>query len=485
MEHAPGSKVLFVAAEAAPFAKVGGLADVAGALPKYLHSLGHDVRVILPLYRLVDRTRYGIHDALGGQRFPVLGSEQLASLAETTFEGVPVYFIANDHYYDRDDVYGYEDDVERFLYFCRATLEALDRLQWSPDIIHTNDWHTAAIPYWIGAGYALPEASLSAATVLTIHNLAYQGGFDPEAYPRVWVEPSRVHRRADGWNDLLSQGIHEADMINAVSERYAHEITTPEYGEGIEGLLTARQNHLRGILNGIDDDMFNPATDPAIAKNYSAEDLDGKEDCKLALQQEVGFDVGPRRPLVGLIGRLVDQKGFDLVAEMLEPLLAEIDLQVVILGTGAPEYHDLLRLQAARNRRQIAAYLTFDAALAQRIYAGVDMFLMPSRFEPCGLGQMISLRYGTVPIVRATGGLADTVTDYQGATGRGTGFVFRRYHSVSLVTAISRALEIYRQPERWREIQLQGMRQDNSWTASAQRYLSLYQEAIEARKHRQ
>jgi starch synthase len=262
-----------------------------------------------------------------------------------------------------------------------------------------------------------------------------------------------------------------------VSERYAEEITTPEYGEGLEDLLTRRQNALRGILNGIDYEIFDPATDPAIAQHYSVDQLDGKEACKAALQREAGFDVNPRTPLVGIVGRLADQKGFDLVAQVLEPLLAEVDVQLVLLGTGEPQYHDLFRQLAAHNRRQLAAYLTFDAALAQRIYAGSDMFLMPSRFEPCGLGQLISLRYGTVPVVRATGGLADTVTDYQPSTRRGTGFVFRRYDPVALVVALGRALEIYRQTDRWREIQVQGMQKDVSWGASAGRYVEAYHEA--------
>jgi starch synthase len=275
----------------------------------------------------------------------------------------------------------------------------------------------------------------------------------------------------------MTQGIYGADIINTVSETYAQEITTPSYGEGLDTLLRDRANQLRGILNGIDDQRFDPATDPDIAANYSADSLQGKTACKAALQQEVGFDLNPRTPLVGLIGRLVEQKGFDLVAEILEPLTAEVDLQVVILGTGEPKYHDLVRELAAHNRRQIAVYLTFDEALAQRIYAGCDMFLMPSRFEPCGLGQMIALRYGTVPIVRSTGGLADTVMDYQPMTGRGTGFVFRRYDATALTFALGRAFEVYRQPEEWRSLQHQGMMQDFSWNASAKKYVDMYHEA--------
>ncbi|MEA2638838.1 MAG: starch synthase [Chloroflexota bacterium] len=469
-------KILFVAAEVAPFAKVGGLADVAGALPKELHALGHDVRVIMPRYAPIDGQKFGIREAAGGAAFEVPGSDQPATLAEAMAGPVPVYFVECPHYFDRPGIYGFPDDIERFLYFCRAVLEATELLGWAPDVIHCNDWHTAVIPHWLHHRSDLPTTVRQAASILTIHNLAYQGDVDPTAFPQ-WLDASLMHRGPDGSVDLLSQGIHDADWITTVSERYAQEITTPEFGEGLEGLLTSRIHYLTGILNGIDYEVFNPATDPLIAQHYSVDDLAGKEACKLALQQEAGFDVGPRRPLIGLIGRLVDQKGFDLIAEVLEPLLAEVDLQVVILGTGEERYHEMLRQLSSRNRRQLAVYLTFDAALAQRIYAGSDMFLMPSRFEPCGLGQLISLRYGTVPVVRSTGGLADTVLDYQPSTGRGTGFVFRRYHSVSLVVALSRAFEVYREADRWREIQLQGMRQDVSWGASARRYVEVYQEA--------
>lgn len=474
MSEAGPLKILFAAAEVAPFAKVGGLADVAGALPKALRAAGHDVRIIMPCYRSIDGARYGLHEALSGARFEVPGSSESAGLMETTIGDVPVYFVDDAHYFGREQVYGFPDDIERFLYFSRAALAAVGPLQWVPDVVHCNDWHTSILPLWLHGHRPGIEA---AASVLTIHNLAYQGSFDPAGFPPAWTELQGLYRRANGSFDLLSQGIHAADLITTVSERYAEEITTPEYGEGLQDLLTKRQASLRGILNGIDYDVFDPATDPAIAQRYSVESLDGKEACKLALQQEAGFDANLRTPLIGMVSRLADQKGFDLIAAVLEPLLAEVDVQVVLLGTGEPRYHDLFREMVARNRRQLAAYLTFDAALAQRIYAGADVFLMPSRFEPCGLGQLISLRYGTVPVVRATGGLADTVADYQPSTGRGTGFVFHRYDPVSLVVALARALEIYRQPERWREIQVQGMRKDVSWGASAGRYVAAYREA--------
>jgi starch synthase len=471
-------RILFVAAEVAPFAKVGGLADVAGALPKELAALGHDVRVIMPRHKSIDGDRYGLRPAIDAP-VRVLGSDEPAHIEVAEAGPVPVYFVGSERYFARDNVYAYEDDIERFLYFCRATLDATDTLGWAPHVVHVNDWHTAVIPHWMRHGYEIPAPVRSAASMITIHNLAYRGELDPGRYPSEWIRPNAFEPRADGSYDLLAQGIASANLVTTVSERYAHEITLPEHGEGLDDLLRRRSNELRGIINGIDYEVFDPANDPAIAEPYSAGNLAGKAACKAALQREVGFDVGPRTPLIGIVGRLADQKGFDLVAEILEPLLTEVDVQLVMLGTGDARYHDLFRELAAHNRRQLSVDLKFDAALAQRIYAGSDMFLMPSRFEPCGLGQLISLRYGTVPVVRMTGGLADTVADYQPATRRGTGFVFRDYQPVALTLALGRALETYRDADRWRGIQIQGMQQDVSWKSSARKYVEVYQRAAE------
>ncbi len=471
-------KILFCAAEVAPFVKVGGLADVAGALPKSLKKLGHDVRIIMPGYAQIKREALGVRP-MDAPPVQVPGGGDPAPLSQAMMGDVPVYLVENEEYFGRNAVYGFPDDPERFLYFCRAVLGALEGLGWAPDVIHCNDWHTAIIPHWLHHRTDLPAAVRGASSLLTIHNLAYRGEFDPKTTVLPWLDPRSLHAGPDGRFDFLTQAIYDADLINAVSERYAHEITTPGYGEGLHDVLASRANQLRGILNGIDYERFDPATDPDIAQNYSVDSLEGKTACKIALQQEAGFDVAERTPLIGVVGRLADQKGFDLVAKMLEPFLAEVNAQIVILGTGEPKYHDLFREMAAHNRRQIAAYLTFDEKLAQRIYAGSDVFLMPSRFEPCGLGQMISLRYGTVPLVRATGGLADTVVDYQPTTDRGTGFVFRSYDATPLTYTFGRALEIYRIPDRWRAIQQRGMRQDFSWTASAQKYVDTYRESQE------
>src|SRR6266511_515492 len=361
-------RILFVAAEVAPFAKVGGLADVAGALPKVLTARGHDIRVIMPRYASIDGERYGIQPELGGATFAVPGSSEEGRLHRAEIGEVPVYFVANDRYFGRDNVYGYEDDVERFLYFCRAALSAVDAVGWSPDVVHVNDWHTAVIPHWMRSGYTLPWAVAGAASVITIHNLAYQGGFDPSRYPREWINPEALSGATNGSHNLLADGIAGADLVTTVSERYAEEITQPDYGEGLDELLRRRGNELKGIINGIDYEVFDPARDPAIARAYSADDISGKQECKAALQREAGFDVSARTPLIGIVGRLADQKGFDLVANIAEPFL----------------------------------------------------------------------RYGTVPIVRSTGGLADTVTDYQPATGRGTGFVFREYDAVALSLTLGR-----------------------------------------------
>ncbi len=303
-------RILFVAAEVAPFAKVGGLADVAGALPKVLTARGHDIRVIMPRYASIDGERYGIQPELGGATFAVPGSSEEGRLHRAEIGEVPVYFVANDRYFGRDNVYGYEDDVERFLYFCRAALSAVDAVGWSPDVVHVNDWHTAVIPHWMRSGYTLPWAVAGAASVITIHNLAYQGGFDPSRYPREWINPEALSGATNGSHNLLADGIAAADLVTTVSERYAEEITQPDYGEGLDELLRRRGNELKGIINGIDYEVFDPARDPAIARAYSADDISGKQECKAALQREAGFDVSARTPLIGIVGRLADQKGF-------------------------------------------------------------------------------------------------------------------------------------------------------------------------------
>ena len=477
-------KVLLVAAEAVPFAKVGGLADVAGSLPKALRRLGHDARLTIPKYGTIDEAKFGLTPALGPFPVPV-GSGDLSAfvLEGTAGDDLPAYLVANDEYFGREKIYGYDDDGERFVFFCRAVLEMLKGLGWQPDVIHCNDWHTGIIPNWLKTILKDDPFFAPTATVFTIHNLAYQGIHEPGLLEFARVEeygliPHPKDEELSRVVVLMARGILFADVINTVSERYAQEILTPEYGERLDPILAQRQDRLFGILNGIDYDFWNPATDPHIAVNYDLASLDRRVENKLALQREAGLPVDAEIPLIGMVSRLADQKGFDILAEALDELM-RFDLQFVLLGTGERRYHDIFAQLAEDYPDKAAVFLKFDPALARRIYAGSDMFLMPSRFEPCGLGQMIAMRYGSVPIVRNTGGLADTVEDYDPATGRGNGFVFEEYDAEALLGAVKRALDAYRRKDLWRRLMERGMRADFSWAASARKYVELYRRALE------
>ena len=476
-------RIIFITAEASPFAKVGGLADVAGSLPKSLRELGHDVRLIMPRYGRISNEVYHLEPVLDAFQVPLPSGDEPASLLQTELDGsVPVYMVESEHYFGREAIYGYPDDGERFIFFCRAALEAVRKLGWSPDIAHCNDWHTAIIPSMLKTTYDADPIFARTATVFTIHNLAYHGIFDQKILAMTglgggFLRP-QIGDRSDQI-DLMSQGILYADVINTVSPTYAQEILTSEYGEGLDAVLKYRKARIFGILNGLDTEFFNPATDPHIAVQYDLDSLERKVENKLALQREGNLKEDANIPVVGIVSRLADQKGFDLLEPIIEPLLVETGLQLVLLGTGDQHYQDLFRRIGQRYSGQVAIALTFDVGLAQRIYAGADMFLMPSRYEPCGLGQMIAMRYGTIPVVRRTGGLADTVADYQPASGEGNGFVFQNYTSQACYTAIIRAIEAYRRPMEWRQLQRRGMLADLSWAASARRYVELYHKALE------
>lgn len=479
--------ILIMSAEMVPFAKTGGLADVVGALPKALKALGHDVRVAMPHYGRIDRDRFHLQEVLGPYSTPMDTHTEEARLLQTSVESsageVPVYMVDNNHYYDRDGIYMYEDDADRFIFFCRAALEGMRRLGWRPDVIHCHDWHTAIVPNWLKTIYKDDPFYGSTACVYTIHNLAYQGIFGYRVLEIAGVAEYGflVHPDTPHLNEavgLMGRGIYYADIINTVSETYASEILQPEYGEGLDPILRDRRDRLYGVLNGIDTTMNDPETDLYIAAHYSTADLSGKVECKLDLQREAGLPLNRSTPVIGSISRLADQKGFDLIDEIIEPLLRNHDVQFVVLGTGDQRYHDRFNEMHARFPQQVQAFLTFNAAIAQKIYAGADMFLMPSRFEPCGLGQMIALRYGTIPIVRETGGLADTVRNFDPMTGEGNGFSFRAYDSMALYAAIVRAMENYRYRNTWQQLMLRAMSADHSWTASARRYVDLYRRAI-------
>lgn len=481
-------KVLFISSEVVPFAKTGGLADVAGSLPKALATVGnegpgHDVRIAMPHYKGIEGTTYRMD-------FPVFfnGRAETAIIRESSIEAqfkgehrtVPVYLVDNHHYFYREGLYMFPDEAERFAFFCRAVLEMLPRLNWQPDILHCNDWQTGPIPFFLKVRYRHDPFYSRMATVFTIHNLQYQGNFPKETLTLLGVgeEYFTPHLlEFYGMASFMKMGILYADVINTVSRTYAMEIQRPEMGERMDGLLRKRSHDLYGIINGINYHEFNPRTDPRIYRNYDIETIENKKENKVALQKEMNLPVRDV-PLLGMISRLVNQKGLDLVAEIADRLLSQ-DVQLVVLGSGDRYYEDMFWEIQRHYPEKVGVYIGFNAILAQRIYAGADMFLMPSRFEPCGLGQLIAMRYGTVPIVRATGGLADTVVDYDPATGTGTGFVFYEYKADAFYHAIQRALSVYReQPEQWRKLIREGMERDFSWARSAVEYLQLYQEAL-------
>jgi starch synthase len=486
-------QILVLSAEMVPFAKTGGLADVAGALPKALKALGHDVRVAMPRYSRIDRDRFHLREILPPYPVPVDDRAEDATLLTTelaTSNGpVSVYMVDNQHYFERDGIYMYEDDADRFIFFCRAILEGIKQLDWQPDVIHCHDWHTAIVPNWLKTIYKNDPFYTNTACVYTIHNLAYQGIFGNRVLEIAGVDEHGfiAHPDMPHLNDVvdfMGRGIYYADIVNTVSETYAQEILTAEFGEGLDPLLRDRQNSLFGVLNGIDTELNNPNTDKYIISNYNSTQLSGKLDCKLDLQRTANLPQNRETPLIGIISRLTDQKGFDLISTIIEPILLNNDVQFVILGTGEQRYQEQYKTLRARFSKQIAFIPTFNIELSQKIYAGSDMFLMPSRFEPCGLGQMIALRYGTIPIVRKTGGLADTVRDFDARTGQGNGFTFEQYDAYALYGAIVRALENYRYRSAWQHLMLRAMAADHSWNASARKYIDLYLRAIATRTER-
>lgn len=475
-------KILVVSAEVAPYAKVGGLADVAGALPKALRALGHDVRVVMPRYGTVDVDKYGLRKVLSGLPVPLAHQPVPADVFMGHLgDDIPVYLIENAQFFGREGMYGFWDDDARFVYFSRAALEMVRALDFKPDVIHVNDWHSAVIPNMLARLYADDPFYAGIATALTIHNLAFQGTYGYGTLHLAGLDQwGLIKGGAPGLDDvvnLLGRGVHFSDVVNTVSQRYAREILTPEFGEGMDPVLRLFRGKLQGIRNGIDYDVFNPQTDPAIHAYYGIETVDRKAANKVALQRELGLPEDPSLPVIGIISRLYDQKGLDLVSNILWGLM-RLRLQLVVLGTGDPRYEETFRASARDNPEKVSTTIGFRPALAQRIYAGADLFMMPSRFEPCGLGQLISLRYGTIPIVRATGGLADTVDDWDPVAQTGNGFVFEAYDHWDLFAQVVRALETFRQPALWRRLQSNAMSTDVSWTNSALQYVELYRSAM-------
>jgi starch synthase len=476
-------KVLFVVSEAVPYAKTGGLADVAGTLPYALIELGVDVKVLMPYYGQIQEKQIPV-EAAAEDLEAWWGDEPLSFEVLTPAEGTaPFYFVVRDEFFERRQLYGtprgdYCDNLERFSFFCSTLPSFCKALDFTPDIIHCHDWQASLAAVYLKNRWTGEEGLAGARSLLTIHNLAYQGLFAKNKFPLLGLDWSLFS--IDGLEfydkiNLLKGGIVFADAINTVSRGYSQEIQTPEYGYGLEGVLRTRSEALFGIVNGVDYDDWNPENDKLIAATYGPKDLKGKEKNKAALMEAYNLDRKlAKAPLLGIISRLADQKGFDLVAEVLPQLMAQ-QAMVVILGTGEEKYHELLTAQAKKYPGQLGVKIAFDNRLAHLIEAGSDMFLMPSRYEPCGLNQLYSMKYGTVPVVRATGGLMDTVTPVDKAKGSGTGFLFTEYSAAAFQKALDQALEAYKDKKLWKTIMLNGMNEDFSWSASARAYLSLYE----------
>lgn len=476
-------KILFMAAEMVPFAKTGGVSEVTYALPKALRAMGHDVRVAMPRYGRIDPTKFGLRPLLSNLAIPIDDHSEPVTVMTTEVEGdLPVYFIDSLKYFGRENLYGYPDDGERFVFYSRGSMEMLKALEWKPDIIHLNDWHTAIVANWLKTIYREDPFFRNVASVYTIHNLAYQGIFGWRILEIAGVEEySFMYPHIDEFPNvvaLMAHGILFADTISTVSDTYAREILTPEYGEKLHTLLNDRKDRIHGVLNGIDYAVMNPTTDPYLPQKFGIESLDKRVANKLAFQREANLPVDESVPVLGCISRLTSQKGFDILGEVIDALM-DLPLQLVIMGTGDQYYHEMLSRVARRHPNKMAVFLTFNTGLAQKIYGASDLFLMPSRFEPCGSSQMIAMRYGSVPVVRSTGGLADTVKDFDPTTGEGSGFVFEKYSAMMLFAAIVRALETYKYKSAWRGLMEAGMRADYSWSATARRYVDLYQKTLE------
>ncbi len=480
-------KILFAASESVPFVKTGGLADVVGALAPVLAKEGHDVRVVIPDFTAIPQewasrmTHVCDFEVQLGWRRQYCGVEKLEK------DGVIWYFIDNKYYFGRPYIYGMGgDEYERFGFFCRSVLNMLPMIDFQPDVIHAHDWQSGMIPALLKIQYMHLPFYANIKTVFTIHNLQYQGIFGIREVQDVlglgdslWTDDKL---ECFGCANFMKAGLVYSDLITTVSPSYSEEIQTAYYGERLDGLLRARKHELHGVLNGIDLEDYNPATDSRIAAAFSAEDLRGKAACKQALQEKLGLDVKPDVPLIGMVGRLSNQKGLDLVDYVIADIM-RLGVQLVVLGMGEGRYFNLFSWAEGEYRGQVAARFTMDHALAHQIYAGADLFLMPSQFEPCGLSQMIAMRYGTVPIVRETGGLRDTVLSYNEVTGEGNGFTFFNYNAHDMLHTIERAADYYRNHrDIWEKLQIRGMRGDYSWAHSADQYLQLYKSLFEPKK---
>jgi starch synthase len=492
----PQRSILFVSSEVFPYAKTGGLADVSSALPQALREFDHDVRVIMPKYGFIGEKKQKIHiinrtqgmDVQVGDKSTTVNVKSSAILTPRT--RVQIYLAESDEYFSRMGLYSdpntnidYPDNDERFITFAHAVLGLCRRLLWKPDIIHCNDWQTGLLPLYLKDAMKNDPFFRGTKTVFTIHNLAYQGNFPASSFektglPAEYFTPNGAEFY--GQFSFVKTGIAFADAITTVSETYAEEIKTPEFGCGMEGLLNKRKKDLHGITNGIDLAIWDPEKDLSIVKKYDAKTLDIKEECKIDLCESMGIPYEKGTPLIGIIARFVDQKGLDLVVEVMDQILKS-GAQIVILGSGEKKYEEFFAKQIKKHPKQVGLFLGFHDNFAHKIEAGADMFIMPSAYEPCGLNQMYSMRYGTIPVARRTGGLADTITDPVDATKKNpaTGFLFDKYDGKSFLKALERAMGEYRRhPNKWRELQENGMAKDFSWNKSAQKYAELYEKLL-------
>lgn len=486
--------ILFVSSEAVPFAKTGGLADVSGALPQVVREMGHDIRIIMPKYQAVSDRKFKIHDIKRLTDMPIsVGNKTLLGSVKSSFltnikTKVQVYFLANDELYNRPELYvdpktklSWPDNDERFIFFCRGVIQTLLLLGWKPDILHLNDWQSGLIAAIVRTEYAKEPLFKNMKIVFTVHNAAYQGIFPKESFDKTGLPDTVFSPEGLEFFDkvnLMKAGLMYCDAITTVSEAYAKEIrTTADYGFGLEGVFKKKARIVHGLLNGMDTMIWNPATDPLIANTYSHESLDGKLGNKKALCERFKLPFNESVPVIGMVSRLVDQKGFDLLQHKLADILAE-NCQLVILGSGEKAYEEFFLKAAKKAPKKLGVHIGFDEELAHLIEAGSDLFLMPSKYEPCGLNQMYSLVYGTLPIVRSTGGLADTVDDILEKPKHGTGFVFTKYSAAEMHTAIKHALKLFANKDVWRAAQLRGMKKDFTWTSSANRYIELYKSLL-------
>lgn len=478
--------ILFVSSEVTPYAKTGGLADVSASLPAALADMDYRVTVVMPFYRSVQKGSFSLRrfgDSLSVPHGGGWVKDDIYCLDQKP--NLTICFIKNDDFFDRDMLYGtpkgdYPDNADRFIYFSRAVLELTKLTGFRPDIIHCNDWQTGLIPVYLKTLYKDDPFFTQTRSLFTIHNLAYQGVF-PKEYLGVSGLPGAVFT-IDGVEyydqmNFMKGGIVFSDLITTVSGKYAEEIQTPEFGHGLEGVLRNRRRYLHGVLNGVEDKDWNPRTDALIAARYDTRNITGKSACRRDLLSLYRLKAGKRVPIIGMISRLASQKGFDILLDALEELCS-MDLRLVLLGTGDETYERQFTKAASKYRKRMGIKIAFDNVLAHKIEAGSDMFLMPSRYEPCGLNQMYSLKYGSIPIVRATGGLDDTITDFDPESRRGNGFKFVEYTALALVAAVKKALDVYQDRDLWFNLMKNAMESDFSWKRSAGRYAELYQQAV-------